>query len=208
MNWLIIGKLVLFLPMRTSFRLGKVPYIVGNVISMILTGRFGRRTILFNGLWVMTLLMFVIGFLSLAPNSNTNIAWAQSAIWLLSYCFEETSIGPVPYIIISEVSSTRLRGKTIALGRNAYQIVNILNSCVSPYILHPTEGNWKGKTAFLTGGLCVPSCLWTFFRLPELKGRTYEEADILFQKRLSARRFQDYEVDPYAEDAGFGIVVH
>lgn len=41
--------------------------------------------------------------------------------------------------------------------------------------------------------------VWAFFRLPEPKGRTYEELDILFAKGVSARKFAKSEVDAYAE---------
>jgi len=40
--------------------------------------------------------------------------------------------------------------------------------------------------------------VWTFFRLPEVKGRTYEELDILFEDRVSARKFSKTHVDAYA----------
>jgi len=40
--------------------------------------------------------------------------------------------------------------------------------------------------------------VWAFFRLPEVKGRTYEELDILFEDRISARKFSKTFVDAYA----------
>ena len=39
---------------------------------------------------------------------------------------------------------------------------------------------------------------WAYFRLPEMKGRTYEELDILFAKRIPARKFASTHVDAYA----------
>lgn len=39
---------------------------------------------------------------------------------------------------------------------------------------------------------------WAFFRLPEPKGRTYEELDILFANGVSARKFSKTDVDAYA----------
>lgn len=65
-------------------------------------------------------------------------------------------------------------------------------------MVNPTEWNLKGKTGFFWGstGLCV--FIWAFFRLPEVKGRTYEELDILFSNRIAARKFAKTKVDPYA----------
>lgn len=36
--------------------------------------------------------------------------------------------------------------------------------------------------------------IWTYFRLPEPKGRTYGELDILFENRVSARNFSKTDV--------------
>jgi MFS transporter, SP family, general alpha glucoside:H+ symporter len=94
-------------------------------------------------------------------------------------------------VINGEVSSTRLRSKTIALARGTYLIGNIINAAVAPYILNPTSGNWKGKTGFLTAGLTILSLIWAYFRLPETGQRTFEELDILFaEKHMTARKFK------------------
>lgn len=74
-----------------------------------------------------------------------------------------------------------------------------MNTVISPYILNPTEGDWKGHAGFLTGGLSCICFVWVYFRLPEMKGRTYEEIGILFEKRVPARKFKGYHVDAYEE---------
>lgn len=48
--------------------------------------------------------------------------------------------------------------------------------------------------------------VWTYFRLPEIKGRTYEELDILFQNKVSARNFSKTKVDAYASSSQEEIV--
>lgn len=170
-------------------------HFVCTLSSTFLTGNFGRRTIFFWGLVCMTSLMFIIGFLSLAKQ-NTALGYAQSAVYLLWFCGYELSIGPVAYIIVGETSATRLRSKTVGLARNAYNVASVINYVVAPYILNPTEGNWKGKAGFLAGGLSTLATIWTFFRLPECKGRTYQELDILFsEKGLTARNFKQQIVN-------------
>lgn len=74
------------------------------------------------------------------------------------------------------------------------------NELIPRYIENPTAGNWKGKAGFLAGGLSLLVWIWAFFRLPETKGRTYEEIDILFQKRVPARKFKRYQVDAYDDE--------
>ena len=63
------------------------------------------------------------------------------------------------------------------------------------------EWNLQGKTGFLWGGTALAVFVWAFFRLPEIKGRTYEELDILFLEGVPARKFAKTHVDPYSASA-------
>jgi SP family general alpha glucoside:H+ symporter-like MFS transporter len=37
--------------------------------------------------------------------------------------------------------------------------------------------------------------LWAYFRLPETKGRTFRELDVLFENRVPAKQFASTAVD-------------
>jgi SP family sugar:H+ symporter-like MFS transporter len=47
-----------------------------------------------------------------------------------------------------------------------------------------------------TGWIWAPSCfitvVWVYFYLPEIKNRTLEEIDEMFEARLPARKFRNY----------------
>lgn len=168
---------------------------VGTVLSWFLITRFGRRTIYFAGLSLCCTLMFLIGFLGLAPAGNTAIPWATAAL-LLSFVFVyDLTIGPVCYALVSEISSTRLRGKSIGLARNFYNILSICFSASTPYMLNPDALNWKGKVGLFWGSVSFLCVVWTYFRLPEPKGRTYEELDIMFEDNVPARQFKSYKIE-------------
>lgn len=62
-------------------------------------------------------------------------------------------------------------------------------------MMNPTQWNWKGKTAFFWGALSFLTTVWAYFRIPETKDRTFEELDIMFDKRIPAREFQTYRFD-------------
>jgi MFS transporter, SP family, general alpha glucoside:H+ symporter len=64
-------------------------------------------------------------------------------------------------------------------------------------MLNPDAWNWKGKSGFFWGAFCFLCVLWAYFRLPEPKGRTYSELDVLFERKISARHFSSTEVDPF-----------
>lgn len=175
------------------------------VLSVFITHRHGRRPIFLWGCIVMSLAMFVIGFVAI-PDQSKATGGISAAFYYVWYATYEMTIGPIAYIIVSEVSSTRLRSNTIGVARNVYNSFNIAATCTVPHILNPTAGNWKGKSAFLAAGFCILCALWSWFRLPELKDRTYEELDILFEKKLGAREFATYEFNHDVEiEAKLGV---
>ena len=63
----------------------------------------------------------------------------------------------------------------------------IFNAVVAPYMLNPAQGDLKGIAAFPSASMGLFCLIWTYFRLPETKGRTYTELDILFELGISAR---------------------
>lgn len=70
--------------------------------------------------------------------------------------------------------------QTLALSRNAFNLANLISACVSPYLINPTSANLKGKSAWISVGFIVLISIWSYFRFPETRGRSFEEIDILF----------------------------
>lgn len=96
---------------------------------------------------------------------------------------------------MTETSTSRLRVKTIAIGLALQNAINVMWQFVLPYMFNPDKGNLGGKVAFVFGGpsfLCI-AYLW-FFQ-PETAGRTYEELDEMFTKRVPARKFKTYRTE-------------
>lgn len=167
----------------------------GTVCSWFLINRLGRRTIYVGGYAVLTLILLLIGILAAPAELNSNVKWGQSALCLIWVATYALTIGPLAFTITSEMSATRLRIQTISIARNTYNLVQLISHIVEPYLINPTEANLKGKTALVWFGTAFPTLVWSYFRLPETKGRTYDELDVLFEKRVSARKFGGYELD-------------
>lgn len=102
---------------------------------------------------------------------------------------------PITFVLVSEVSSSLLRSKSIVIAFNPYNAVNIVVGVITPYMLSPTAWNWGALARFFWAGLCVLGCLFTFFMLPESKGRTTAEMDFLFEKKIPVREFKKTKVE-------------
>jgi len=61
-----------------------------------------------------------------------------------------------------------------------------------PYMVNPDKANLKGKVGFVFGGLSAAATVWSFFYIPELKGRTFDEIDEMFDKRVAPRQMGTY----------------
>lgn len=67
----------------------------------------------------------------------------------------------------------------------------------SPYMLNSGEWNLKAKSAYVWFVCGVIATTWAYFQLPEPKGRTYGELDILFERKVPARLFSKTVVDEF-----------
>lgn len=173
---------------------------IGTALSWVLISYCGRRQIYLWGCVALTVILFIIGFVSLAPDSNNSAKWVLSVMVMIQLFVYAPTAGATCYPIVGEVGAIRLRSKTVCLARNTYNILEIVIGIITPYQLNPTAGNWKGKIGFFWGVSCLFCTIWIYFRLPETGGRTYEELDLLFQQVIPARKFASTHVDPYAEE--------
>lgn len=165
----------------------------GTSTSWFLQSRFGRRPMYITGLCIMCPIMAVVGFLDLAHSTPT-IVWVQSGILLAWFLTYGLTVGPLPFTIAAEVGAVRLRVKTISFARDFYYLFPFLGNIVGPYMMNPTAGNLRGKAAFPAAAMTIIWIVWAFFRLPETKGRTYEELDILFERQVPTRKFAKYDI--------------
>jgi SP family general alpha glucoside:H+ symporter-like MFS transporter len=173
-----------------SFKLQIVQQIislVGNVMSRYLIDRIGRRNLTFWGLAVLTIILFLMAALA-TVGTPAGLRGAVSMI--LIYCFwYNVTIGATGYTILTEVSTSRLRIKTISIGLALQNVLNTMWSFTLPYLFNPDKLNLGGRLGFVFGGLSVVCLIYLWFCLPETRGRTYEELDDMFRERISARRF-------------------
>jgi SP family general alpha glucoside:H+ symporter-like MFS transporter len=167
---------------------------VANALAWFLTSWFGRRTIYLWGTATNVTLLMILGVCaSVKQNSATSYAQAVLGI-VISFVFAG-SLGPISYTIISETSSVRLRALSTGVGRAAYYVAEIPMIFLASQMLNATGWNLAGKCGYVWGGTAIVCWVMAFFFLPELKHRTYRESDILFNRRVPARKFKTTVID-------------
>ncbi|KAH6667929.1 MFS transporter [Halenospora varia] len=192
------------LPDSTSFDFALGQYGI-NMVGVfgawfLMSMGIGRRSLYLYGLCGLCTMLFILGFLGLVPEAHRDQGSMATGcimlVWALCY---QLSVGTVCYSLVAELSTRRLQIKTVVLGRNLYNIVGIVCSVLTPYMLNPGEWDWGNYAGFFWAAICFCCIIYTYFRVPEPQGRTFAELDLLFERGVSARKFASTKVDVFEE---------
>ncbi|KAI2778524.1 sugar transporter [Daldinia loculata] len=183
-----------------SFAMGQYAINCAGVFGAwtLITFGIGRRTLYLYGLAGLFIMLLILGFLGLAPDRDAASLATGSIMLVWALCYQLT-VGTVCYSLVAEISTRRLQIKTVVLGRILYNIVGIICGVLTPYMLNPSAWDWGNYAGFFWAGSCFLCFVYSYFRVPEPAGRTFAELDLLFEKKVSARKFASTNVDVFAE---------
>ncbi|CAG8978802.1 hypothetical protein HYALB_00012636 [Hymenoscyphus albidus] len=169
--------------------------LVGVVCSWFLINRAGRRPTSLYGTAFLSLLLFLIGILDVIPGHHErSVIYGQvTCIILFAFVYLMT-IGPMGWTLFAEISSPRLRSRTVGLGIVVQNSFGVLMNIIVPLLISPDAANLRGKIGFIFGVTSGMSVYWIWARVPETAGRRFEELNWLFEKDIPARKFKDYDV--------------
>ncbi|KAG9230496.1 sugar porter family MFS transporter [Amylocarpus encephaloides] len=192
-----------------DFALGQYGINMGGVFGawFLMTCGLGRRSLYLYGLCGLCTMLLILGFLGLVPEAHRDQGSLATGSIMLAWalCYQ-LSVGTVCYSLVAELSTRRLQIKTVVLGRNLYNIVGIVCSVLTPYMLNPGEWDWGNYAGFFWAGICFLCIIYTYFRLPEPAGRTFAELDLLFERGVSARKFATTNVDVFDESIAGSVM--
>ncbi|CAK7267156.1 hypothetical protein SEPCBS119000_002397 [Sporothrix epigloea] len=168
--------------------------LVGSLCYFVFYTRFSTRTLYVAGLVCLWPVLAMIGTLEVLKRAgfvqHRGGSWGQ-AILLFGWSFlYGATIGPATNSIVCNVSSAALRTKTLALSRTANDVFSLVQASAGPYMLGQDKANLQGLTAFPAVGLITVWLVWTVVRLPEMQDIPQAVLDVLFERRIPARRFQ------------------
>ncbi|KAI1276228.1 sugar transporter [Xylaria sp. FL0933] len=182
---------------NTAFALGLITSALQTVfvmLSWILTSYLGRRTIYLWGSAFNVVLLIALG-IAASVGMSVAASNAQASLGLIISVLFTLGPAPASWVIIGETSSIRLRPLTTGIGRASYYIVEIPLIFLSSFLLNPTGGNLGGKCGYVWGGTGLFCWVVAYFWLPEMRGRSYREIDILFRRKVQARKWKKTEID-------------
>jgi len=146
------------------------------VVAIWTVDRIGRKPLMMIGSAGMGLSLLAMG---LAAYFQRTELWVL--LFILGYiaCFA-LSVGPVTWVILSEIFPTRIRGRAMAIATVCLWVANYIISQTFPMM---DENAWliekfhHALPFWLYGVFCVVLLVFVWRLLPETKGKTLEEIE-------------------------------
>ncbi|KAK7006462.1 MFS transporter [Favolaschia claudopus] len=180
------------MPQNTAFALGLITsalQMIFVMLSWILTANFGRRPIYLWGTAFNVVMLISLGIAG-SVGTSTAASNAQASFGLIASVTFTLAAAPISWCIIAETSAIRLRPLTTGIGRATYYIIEIPCIFLASYMLNPTGGNLGGRCGYVWGATGFVTLVLAYFYVPEMKGRSYREIDIMFKRKIPARHFE------------------
>ncbi|CAN9239302.1 unnamed protein product [Alternaria alternata] len=112
-----------------------------------------------------------------------------SVVYIIGY---NGMIAAYAWLTGGEIPSQRLRSYTFGIASAVGFAGAWLATFTAPYFINPESLNWGPEYGWIWGPSCFITVIWVYFYLPEIKNRTLEEIDEMFEARLPARKFRKY----------------
>ncbi|GAA5886706.1 hypothetical protein JCM6882_005864 [Rhodosporidiobolus microsporus] len=162
-------------------------------ISFYTVERFGRRPLLIWGALGMLICQFLVAIIGVTAGfnktslnaagesvaNNIGAVNAQVAFIAIFIFFFASTWGPGAWVLIGEVFPLPIRSRGVALSTASNWLWNTIIAVITPYMVGEDKGNLRSSVFFIWGGLCTAAFVYSYFLVPETKGLTLEQVDMM-----------------------------
>jgi sugar porter (SP) family MFS transporter len=157
------------------------------VVAMLVIDRIGRKPLLIGGLIGMTASLGLLGW-AFASNAalGPGLKWAAVGCLLIYIASFAVSLGPIAWVLISEIYPLKVRGLGMSLATMSNWIFNFVVALTFLSLI-----DWVGRAgAFWTfGGVAVAGLVFCWRWTPETKGVGLEKIERDIMAGLPPRRW-------------------
>lgn len=147
------------------------------VVSLFLVEKAGRRTLHMIGLGGMAACSILMTVSLLLKDAYKWMSFVCIGAILVFVAFFEIGPGPIPWFIVAELFSQGPRPAAMAVAGCSNWTSNFLVG-----LLFPSAAFYLGAYVFIVfTGFLVIFLVFTFFKVPETRGRTFEEITRAFE---------------------------
>jgi SP family sugar:H+ symporter-like MFS transporter len=170
------------------------PFLVSvatNVVNVFMTlpgvwgiERFGRRKLLLIGAAGMCICEFIVAIVGVTVSTdNLNGQHVLVAFVCIYIAFFAATWGPIAYVVIAEIFPLQVRAKAMAMSSASNWLWNFGIGYATPYLVNQGAGSagLQVKVFFIWGSTCLCCFIFAFFCVPETKGLSLEQIDLMYQ---------------------------
>ncbi len=151
------------------------------VVAIKTVDKFGRKPLQIIGALAMAVSMFALGFAFYFERVGTG-----ALIFMLTYVAAfALSWGPVTWVLLAEIFPNKIRGKALAIAVAAQWVANYIVSWTFPMMNDSTylSNTFNhGFAYWVYGVMGVLAAIFVRKWVPETKGKTLEELELLWKK--------------------------
>lgn len=148
--------------------------VIFTVVAIMTVDKWGRKPLLMVGSIGMAIGMFAIGLLAFMK-----IIGISTLVFIIIYTASfMMSWGPICWVLISELFPNKIRGKAVAVAVAAQWAANYFISSTYPAMMEFSSGG----TYWFYGIMSIISFFFVWKMVPETKGKTLEEMELLWKK--------------------------
>jgi len=147
------------------------------IVAMWLIDHVGRRPLLLTGIAGMILSLAVLGFVFRMPTGGA-LAWLAVITLMVYVASFAISLGPIFWLLISEIYPLKVRGVAEGTAAGVNWAFNFL---VSLTFLTLIQLLGASSTFWMYAALAIASWFFSYYLVPETKGRTLEEIEQSFR---------------------------
>ncbi|XP_058774510.1 inositol transporter 1-like [Vicia villosa] len=158
----------------------------GTVLGIYLIDHAGRKKLALYSLGgvIVSLIILSVSFFNQSSATTTNqndiYGWLAIAGLALYIAFFSPGMGPVPWTVNSEVYPQEYRGMCGGMSATVNWVSNLI---VAQSFLSIAEAAGTGPTFLLLAVIAVAAFLFVVFFVPETKGLTFDEVELLWRER-------------------------
>ena len=159
--------------------------VIMTIVAMRLIDRKGRKPLLLTGIAGMVVSLGLLGVVFRLSSHNSALGWLAVLSMMAYVASFAISLGPIFWLLISEIYPLKIRNSAEGIAATFNWGSNLL---ITLTFLTLVEQLGPSLTFWIYGLCAVAAGVFSYYFVPETKGRTLEEIEEFWRTRTSGKR--------------------